>query len=85
MTAKVHDKSRQRSADSIAEEFQISIGINVSTKIVQQELCGMVSTAKCWMDCGVMNHASLLASKMGESGFGGCQENIICLTEFYQL
>ncbi len=30
--------------------------------------------------CGVMNHASLYGSLMGEFGFSGYQENVTCLT-----
>ena len=37
------------------------------------------------MFCGVTNHASLFGSQMGESGFGGCRENVTCLTALCQL
>ncbi len=35
--------------------------------------------------CRVTNHASLFGNQMGESGFGGCWENITCLTEMCQI
>src|SRR4029434_3931054 len=35
--------------------------------------------------CGVTNHASLFGSQMGESGFGGCRENVTCLTALCHL
>lgn len=30
--------------------------------------------------CGATNHTPLFVSLMGESGFGGCRENVTCIT-----
>ena len=35
--------------------------------------------------CGVTNHASLFGSQMAESGFGGCWENVTCLTALFEF
>ena len=37
------------------------------------------------MFCGVTNHASLFGSQMAESGFGGCWENVTCLTALFEF
>lgn len=110
-------KNRQRSADSITEEFLTSTSINVSTKTVQWDLLGMSFhgraaafkplitkfNAKPWSGVckarrhwtglwnngnvfsGVMNVTSLFGSQMCEYGFGGCQENVTCVTALCQL